>query len=55
MTQVMRERKLKKLIRLGPASVAVTLPLSWVEEEKLDYVWIEKRNSEIIITKAKVS
>jgi hypothetical protein len=54
MTQVIKERKLKKLIRLGPASVAVTIPLNWVEEENLNYVWLEKRNSEIIIRKAEV-
>jgi len=46
----MNERKLRRVIHLG-SSVAVTLPHDWVFEY---YVWIERRDSEIIIRPAEV-
>ena len=41
------EKRLKRVIRLG-STVAVTLPLDWVEEFG-DYVWIMRKDRKVII------
>jgi len=41
------EKKLKRVIRLG-STVAVTLPLDWIEEYG-EYVWVMRTNKKIII------
>ena len=46
------EKKLRRVIRLGLTSLAITLPPSWVEGH--EYVWIEKKDSQIIISPAEV-
>jgi hypothetical protein len=46
------ERKLRRVIRLGNTSLAVTLPPTWLEGQQ--YVWIERADSGIIIRPAEV-
>jgi len=46
------ERRLKRIIRLG-STVAVTLPLDWVEEFG-DHVWVMRTDKKIVIVPDKV-
>jgi len=45
-------RKLRRVIRLGNTSLAVTLPPTWLEGWQ--YVWIEREDSTIVIKPAEV-
>jgi virulence-associated protein VagC len=47
-----RDRKLRRVIRLGNTSLAVTLPPTWLEGQQ--YVWIEREDSAIVIRPAEV-
>jgi antitoxin component of MazEF toxin-antitoxin module len=47
-----RSKLLRRVIKLG-SSIAVTLPRAWMKES--DFVWIERKNGEIIIRAAEVS
>jgi hypothetical protein len=46
------EKKLRRVIRLGTTSLGITLPPTWLEG--LEYVWIERSDSAIIIRPAEV-
>jgi len=46
------DRKLRRVIKLGETSFAVTLPPQWLAGH--EYVWIERRDSEIVIKAAEV-
>jgi hypothetical protein len=46
------ERKLRRVIRLGNTSLAVTLPPTWLDGQQ--YVWVERTDSAIVIRPAEV-